>query len=257
MPIDEQRKHEVLHALAAVRPYIQGDGGDVDLVDIAGGVVTVRLTGACTSCSSSSTTVNAVIRQHLHERLGWVTDVRAENSAAPTAGEADPPLPKATAALEGAHHAAASHMDGLQRAIIVFQAGQDLPAAFARWGEFARGNLRRHFELEEGVLFPVSESMLPSASQSVAAMRREHARFFELQAALEDACGEYQRVRDAKAASRVMVCAHDALKHLEAHFAKEEGALFAVIEENLPEDMKANVRNGLQNALRGQLNDWS
>jgi len=40
-------KEKVEAALAKIRPALQQDGGDVELVDIEGGTVKVRLTGAC------------------------------------------------------------------------------------------------------------------------------------------------------------------------------------------------------------------
>jgi Fe-S cluster biogenesis protein NfuA len=40
-------KEKVEAALAKIRPNLQADGGDVELVDVTGGIVKVRLTGAC------------------------------------------------------------------------------------------------------------------------------------------------------------------------------------------------------------------
>ncbi|MDP2718371.1 MAG: NifU family protein [Dehalococcoidia bacterium] len=58
-------------ALQKIRPALQADGGDVELVDVKDGVVTVRLTGACGSCPMSTMTlrqgVERVIRQDVPE----------------------------------------------------------------------------------------------------------------------------------------------------------------------------------------------
>jgi Fe-S cluster biogenesis protein NfuA len=47
-------KDEVAAAIEDIRPNLQADGGDIDLVDVTeDGTVTVRLTGACGSCPMS------------------------------------------------------------------------------------------------------------------------------------------------------------------------------------------------------------
>jgi Fe-S cluster biogenesis protein NfuA len=58
-------------ALKKVRPALQADGGDVELVEVNDGVVSVRLTGACGSCPMSTMTlkmgVERAIRQEVPE----------------------------------------------------------------------------------------------------------------------------------------------------------------------------------------------
>ncbi len=56
-------------ALAALRPRLQADGGDCQLVDVVDDVVSVRLTGACVGCQLSTMTVLGV-RMRLIEALG-------------------------------------------------------------------------------------------------------------------------------------------------------------------------------------------
>jgi len=59
--IDKDKVQEVLNML---RPYLQGDGGDVELVDITpDGVVNVRLQGACGTCPSSTYTLKMGIEE--------------------------------------------------------------------------------------------------------------------------------------------------------------------------------------------------
>ncbi|MBI4948676.1 MAG: NifU family protein [Deltaproteobacteria bacterium] len=57
----EELKAKVQSALAEVRPYLQADGGDVELVEIDDNekVVSVRLTGACGGCPSAGMTLKA------------------------------------------------------------------------------------------------------------------------------------------------------------------------------------------------------
>jgi len=62
-------REKVEQVLAKVRPMLQGDGGDVELVDVTpDGVVKVRLTGACKGCPMSQMTLkNGIERIVLKE----------------------------------------------------------------------------------------------------------------------------------------------------------------------------------------------
>lgn len=68
----EERVQEVLDKL---RPYIQRDGGDVELVEIEDGIVRVRLLGACGSCPSSTITLKAGIERAMMEEISEVREV--------------------------------------------------------------------------------------------------------------------------------------------------------------------------------------
>ena len=50
-------KASVEQALAKIRPMLQRDGGDIELVEVTDGVVKVRLTGACKGCPMSQMTL--------------------------------------------------------------------------------------------------------------------------------------------------------------------------------------------------------
>lgn len=55
---------KVLAALAKIRPHLQMDGGDVELVEVTeDGVVKVRLTGACHGCPFSQMTLRSGIKE--------------------------------------------------------------------------------------------------------------------------------------------------------------------------------------------------
>ncbi len=65
-------KEKVLEALEVVRPMLQRDGGDVELVEVTDdGVVKVRLQGACAGCPMSQMTltqgVERILKQHVPE----------------------------------------------------------------------------------------------------------------------------------------------------------------------------------------------
>lgn len=74
-PLLRERVQEVINL---IRPAVQGDGGDVELVDVTeAGVVQVRFHGACHGCPSSSLTLHMGIERHLREHVPEVTGVVA------------------------------------------------------------------------------------------------------------------------------------------------------------------------------------
>jgi Fe-S cluster biogenesis protein NfuA len=70
-------REQVEATLAVIRPALQADGGDVVLrdVDVATGVVSVELTGACVGCPSSNQTLKAGIERIMRDRVDGVTEV--------------------------------------------------------------------------------------------------------------------------------------------------------------------------------------
>lgn len=70
-------KERVEAALEEIRPALQADGGDVELVDVTEGVVKVRLKGACSGCPMSTMTLKQGIERILKERLPEVKEVIA------------------------------------------------------------------------------------------------------------------------------------------------------------------------------------
>ena len=69
-------KQKVQEALDLVRPALQADGGDVELVDVTDdGIVSVRLTGACGSCPMSTMTLKMGIEKTLMAQIPEVKEV--------------------------------------------------------------------------------------------------------------------------------------------------------------------------------------
>jgi len=67
---------EVKQVLEQIRPALQADGGDVELVEITeDGVVKVRLKGACGSCPMSTMTLKMGIERTLKEKVPGVKEV--------------------------------------------------------------------------------------------------------------------------------------------------------------------------------------
>ena len=71
-------KNLVENALNEIRPALQADGGNVELIDVNDeGVVLVRLQGACSGCPSASMTLKMGIEKTLMEKAPGVTAVQA------------------------------------------------------------------------------------------------------------------------------------------------------------------------------------
>ncbi len=68
-------KEKVRAILDEIRPALQADGGDVELVDIDNGVVKVRLQGACAGCPMSQMTLKNGIERILKEKIPAVKSV--------------------------------------------------------------------------------------------------------------------------------------------------------------------------------------
>jgi Fe-S cluster biogenesis protein NfuA len=63
--------------LDELRPYLMADGGNVELVEIDGPIVNLRLQGACGSCPSSSMTLKMGIERKLREEIPEIAEVVA------------------------------------------------------------------------------------------------------------------------------------------------------------------------------------
>lgn len=70
-------REKVEEALKEIRPGLQADGGDVELVDIEDGVVKVRLKGACAGCPMSQMTLAFGIERVLKEKIPEIKKVEA------------------------------------------------------------------------------------------------------------------------------------------------------------------------------------
>ncbi|MCR4416928.1 MAG: NifU family protein [Ignavibacteria bacterium] len=74
----EDLQTRVQNALQSIRPYLQADGGDVELVQVTkDGIVEVRLTGACGNCPMSQMTLRAGIERALIRNIPEIRRVEA------------------------------------------------------------------------------------------------------------------------------------------------------------------------------------
>lgn len=62
-------EEEVKSALNEIRPRLQGDGGDVEFVELKGNIVKVKLTGACKGCPMAQMTLKRGIEAVLKKKL--------------------------------------------------------------------------------------------------------------------------------------------------------------------------------------------
>ena len=72
---EDKMKEKVEKALEKIRPALQADGGNIELVDVIDGVVKVRLTGACGSCPMSQMTLKMGVERALKQQVPEVKSV--------------------------------------------------------------------------------------------------------------------------------------------------------------------------------------
>ncbi len=70
-------REEVIKALEKVRPALQADGGDVELVDVRDGIVSVKLTGACGGCPMSQMTLKEGIEKAIRAAVPGIKGVES------------------------------------------------------------------------------------------------------------------------------------------------------------------------------------
>jgi len=68
---------QVEETIEVIRPALQADGGDIELQDVdeATGVITVKLVGACGTCPASTQTLKAGIERIMRDRIDGITEV--------------------------------------------------------------------------------------------------------------------------------------------------------------------------------------
>ena len=70
-------EQKVNECLDEIRPMLQGDGGDCELVEIEGKVVKLRLQGACKGCPGAAMTLKMGIEQHMRTKIPDLQEVVA------------------------------------------------------------------------------------------------------------------------------------------------------------------------------------
>ncbi|MBU1680290.1 MAG: NifU family protein [Bacteroidetes bacterium] len=76
--MSESINEQVENALETIRPYLQADGGDVELVNVTNeGIVEVRLKGACVGCPMSQMTLRAGVERALIREVPGIRRVES------------------------------------------------------------------------------------------------------------------------------------------------------------------------------------
>jgi Fe-S cluster biogenesis protein NfuA len=68
-------REQVENVISQIRPMLQADGGDIELVDVEDGVVKVRLRGACAGCPGAQMTLKMAVERKLKEQIPEVERV--------------------------------------------------------------------------------------------------------------------------------------------------------------------------------------
>lgn len=71
----EEKYLEVEKALTEIRPFLNQDGGDIELVSVENDIVTVRLSGACVACSVNQMTLKSGVEMTIKKYVPEITQV--------------------------------------------------------------------------------------------------------------------------------------------------------------------------------------
>jgi Fe-S cluster biogenesis protein NfuA len=77
IPEEVEMKERVEAALEKIRPALQADGGDIELVDVKDGVVSVKLTGHCGGCPMSTMTLKMGVERVVRREVPEIKDLIA------------------------------------------------------------------------------------------------------------------------------------------------------------------------------------
>jgi Fe-S cluster biogenesis protein NfuA len=70
-------REKVEKAIDEIRPFLQADGGNIELIDVQEGIVKVKLVGACGSCPMSQLTLKRGVEARLKAQIPEVKEVIA------------------------------------------------------------------------------------------------------------------------------------------------------------------------------------
>jgi Fe-S cluster biogenesis protein NfuA len=73
--MEEKIREKVEKAIEEIRPNLQADGGDIELVDVENGVAKVKLKGACAGCPMSTMTIKWGVERFLKRNVPEITRV--------------------------------------------------------------------------------------------------------------------------------------------------------------------------------------
>ncbi|MDH5447797.1 MAG: NifU family protein [Candidatus Bathyarchaeota archaeon] len=68
-------REKVENAIEEIRPNLQADGGDIELIDVENGIAKVKLKGACAGCPMSTMTIKWGVEKFLKRKIPEITKV--------------------------------------------------------------------------------------------------------------------------------------------------------------------------------------
>ncbi|MCA8938336.1 MAG: NifU family protein, partial [Planctomycetes bacterium] len=216
----DKKWNAVNTSLDLIRPYIRGDGGDIELVSISDdNVVAVRLKGNCVGCGSADVTLVEGVQGTLMGSLPWVRGVveasEGDEVALPIAASACSQLTSILRNIE-------EKMRRLEFDALSVSDGTSMPRTTIEWPGWIKYQLDRLTGALNASVYPMAELFLPSAVNVVGALRQQ-----------VDACEESICVyEDALEAARkgelhAFLCAtQEMLRVLQGFFLRCEGILF-------------------------------
>ncbi|SMC88836.1 NifU family protein [Moheibacter sediminis] len=83
---DMNLNERIEKALAEIRPFLNNDGGDIELVSVEGDTVTVQLTGTCTECSINQMTLKSGVEMTIKKYAPEVSTVINASGVNPLMG---------------------------------------------------------------------------------------------------------------------------------------------------------------------------
>ncbi|MBI3831690.1 MAG: NifU family protein [Planctomycetes bacterium] len=240
-------KAQVQAALEEIRPYIQADGGDVELVSVEDGIVTIKMTGHCVGCPSSQVTLRQGIETHLRKRVPDLVEiVQAPDTqqvpsahapvTSPFAGgqgvSAAPAPDTVTTHLRDMHRKAEALLTKMETSVEAIVAGQGKPEHVKGIEEaidFLTNELMTHMRQEDEVLFP---ALIPFISwgSPMSVMAKEHRIIHDEINDLATALKAYKDGGDAGGLARV---AKRVSQRLRDDFYQEENVLFVEADESI------------------------
>lgn len=75
--MEKSVKDKVKKALEELRPQLQADGGDIELVGVENGIVKVKMKGACAGCPMSTMTLQWGVENFLKKKIPGIVKVEA------------------------------------------------------------------------------------------------------------------------------------------------------------------------------------
>lgn len=230
-------------ALNEVRPFLQQDGGDAEIVSVEDGVVTLRLTGHCAGCPMSIQTLKSGIEKHLKSKIPEIREVRQDGEAqrasempalAPAAPvfTACPVSNTYTSKYRAEHQAIAAQMKLLSEAMMRISASpafnREAQRAISQVRSFLANDFAAHMKREEEEFFPALKPLI-SWGDPIGAMLKEHA---ELRKQI-DTLGEAALAWEFGGPNKLLGTGAALISAMRNHLHREENCIYFEADELL------------------------